>query len=1007
MMKVLQTIGRLRQLTIYFTLFSVLVATTFAAQGAAPTTNETARRMLDSFGERCGLCLHLGFRDAELTMQLSDDGRYLVHGVCRDVQVVEEGRKQIRRRGLGGAVSLEHHPLDRLPHADNLANLLVAEDVASSLDGGRLLDEIVRVLRPGGTALVVKTALDEGAMDEKELKQYLAKANVQHVEKKTIGSSVWFVFEKPRPSNMDQWTHRRYDASRNAVSQDQVSVPSGVRWMAGPNWPTGNRKRAVPAVVASKDRLVYVFDDLLKTEKGYRHQNMLVARDGFNGILLWQRKTGNEGSPILIHVGERVYTVVEDDGPLVALDAATGEVVQTYDEVGEPEEAYHVDGRLLVCPRSGVCCLEAKTGKLLWEHDAAVLEMVAGDRCVYVQGRFRNEDGERITGITALDLTSGRTLWRSDSDRWPRQARDAELILYQDGILVFADDGNHAVSAKDGKYLWSYEYPTIGHGGSHRKVVYMDDLLWIHSAKSEGPDGKDSYAWEGLDPQTGKTLKRLPHGRFKHRCMSDVATGRFIVCGSMDFVGLKSQKHTHFTATRVSCSSGGVIPANGLVYTFPHACGCYPMLRGFLGLAAEQDDVVPETGMPRHERGPAWPAQHSQPPKTDEAWTMYRANPQRSGSTSQRVPGRLKVRWSSQLSDVEAAAMRRQWDMKDFPRLTSATVSEGMVFAAVSDTHELYALNADSGETQWVFTAGGRIDCPPTLYRGLCLFGARDGYAYCLRASDGQLVWRYRAAPHPRRIVAYGQLESAWPVVGGVLIHDDLAYFVAGRHGAADGGVHIYAAQPASGEIVWHSNPKDFSTVPDVLVAREGAIHMANWQFDTKSGENREGSSDVTLSSARLGMLNDAWYERPIALRKNLQHWQAHDISAQMLAFDDKRIAGFEGVSKVSGGDGKISGNAELFVKPLGDDGRGWSSKHPLGTQLKGMAVAGDTLLVAGRLDGFDEDSHGLRVVSLSSGKSLGEVRLSEPLVHDCLSVAGGHVYLATERGRILCLSEQ
>jgi hypothetical protein len=71
------------------------------------------------------------------------------------------------------------------------------------------------------------------------------------------------------------------------------------------------------------------------------------------------------------------------------------------------------------------------------------------------------------------------------------------------------------------------------------------------------------------------------------------------------------------------------------------------------------------------------------------------------------------------------------------------------------------------------------------------------------------------------------------------------------------------------------------------------------------------------------------------------------------------------------------------------------------------MALAGDVLLVAGRMDGFDEDSYALRAVSLSDGKTLTEIRLSEPLVHDCLSVAGGRVYLATQRGRILCFGEQ
>ena len=44
-------------------------------------------------------------------------------------------------------------------------------------------------------------------------------------------------------------------------------------------------------------------------------------------------------------------------------------------------------------------------------------------------------------------------------------------------------------------------------------------------------------------------------------------------------------------------------------------------------------------------------------------------------------------------------------------------------------------------------TAGGRIDTPPTIADGLCLFGSHDGWVYCLRAADGRLAWRFRAAP--------------------------------------------------------------------------------------------------------------------------------------------------------------------------------------------------------------------------------------------------------------------
>ena len=78
--------------------------------------------------------------------------------------------------------------------------------------------------------------------------------------------------------------------------------------------------------------------------------------------------------------------------------------------------------------------------------------------------------------------------------------------------------------------------------------------------------------------------------------------------------------------------------------------------------------------------------------------------------------------------------------------------------------------DAATGETAWTFSADGRIDSPPTYYRGRLLFGSRDGWVYCLRAADGALIWRFRAAPVDRRLVAFEQVESAWPVHGSVLV---------------------------------------------------------------------------------------------------------------------------------------------------------------------------------------------------------------------------------------------
>lgn len=77
------------------------------------------------------------------------------------------------------------------------------------------------------------------------------------------------------------------------------------------------------------------------------------------------------------------------------------------------------------------------------------------------------------------------------------------------------------------------------------------------------------------------------------------------------------------------------------------------------------------------------------------------------------------------------------------------------------DAGVVCCLDAASGKLLWDFVAGGRVDSSPTVYRGRVIFGSADGCVYCLRASDGALIWRLRAAPGERRVVAFGQVESA------------------------------------------------------------------------------------------------------------------------------------------------------------------------------------------------------------------------------------------------------
>jgi outer membrane protein assembly factor BamB len=166
------------------------------------------------------------------------------------------------------------------------------------------------------------------------------------------------------------------------------------------------------------------------------------------------------------------------------------------------------------------------------------------------------------------------------------------------------------------------------------------------------------------------------------------------------------------------------------------------------------------------------------------------------------------------------------------------------------DAHELHALDAGSGEPVWRFQAGGRIDSPPTIHGGLALFGCHDGWVYGVAAADGRLAWRFRAAPQERRIVAFDQVESAWPVPGSVLVGNGVLHCVAGRSMFLDGGLRLRRLDPRTGRKLSETvlddrdpeNGKNLQShirrlsmpvaLPDVLSSDGRWVYMRSLRFD-------------------------------------------------------------------------------------------------------------------------------------------------------------------------------
>ena len=127
-----------------------------------------------------------------------------------------------------------------------------------------------------------------------------------------------------------------------------------------------------------------------------------------------------------------------------------------------------------------------------------------------------------------------------------------------------------------------------------------------------------------------------------------------------------------------------------------------------------------------------------------------------------------------------------------------------------------------------------------------------------------------------------------------------------------------------------------------------------------------------------------------------------------MLAFNNAVTCGYRACNKINTGNGEMSGNALLFSKVA--SGKDWSIKMPNTARMRGMVVAGERLYVAGNLYGDEKGAsaiNGVRVYNVLDGTLLAERAIKGGLVHDCIAVTGGRLYVSTQDGRVICLGSK
>lgn len=1058
---------------------TVLAALTVLAAWAPAAAALDADAVLDAAGARGGLVVVLGCDDPALLAGLRPSDAYLVHGLDTDARAVAAAREHLAQQGLYGCVTAGRLAAGRLPFVDDLVNVLVVTDGDAAVPDA----EMQRCLAPGGVLVDarrddVRVTQAPTPADIDAWTHYLYDASNNAVSQDRVVA----------PPRGLRWTcGPRYARSHEHLGSVSAMVSAGGRVFyihdAGP----------ISSVFLPPQWELVARDAF----SGVRLWRRPVKR--WESQLRGFRSGPPEIGRRMVVGGGRLYVALNYGEPVIAIDPATGKTLARLDGSEGARELLYDGGTLYVladdmtaedhvarkqwfntrAPKQKgyqfpkeplsmygtqrVMAFEAASGKRRWcdRDDRPAAEIMPATMAV-AEGRLCFQ----TTGeVVCLDAASGKERWRA---RRPvavsRFSWATPTLVVHDGVVVTGDrmpndnigeppekgsawimDNHHqmdpqpgelvAFALDDGKELWrapAFENYTIP-----MDIFVVGGLVWAGHVRSRNHPGFT----KGRDLKTGEVKVELPHNkelynlRMGHnRCHRNKATCRFLILGrdGIEFVDPAKGTGSGHWWVRGTCQYG-VMPANGLVYAPVHSCACHveEKLNGFNTLAPVS--AAPETEAEAADRlvkGPAYGTKVASAAARAD-WPTYRRDARRSGYQAIEAPPAPKPAWTATCAAP----------------LTAPVCAGGTVYVAETDRHTLRAFDADDGTDKWTFVADGRIDSPPTLCGNLCLFGTRGGSVTCLRADDGALVWRFRAAPADRRLFAYGQLESAWPVHGAVLVDREASggkatvYCAAGRSSHLDGGIRLYALDAETGE------PRHTATItaderadgknvikaaalPGLLSMQDGNVYMRHLRFLPRLSRQNKGLPHLYAPG---GFLDDTWWHRTYwiygtRMMSGYGGWpRIGNVTpaGRLLVYDGGEMIYGYGRMTYRAGAGHVRPDAakdyKVFAevrspKPGPEDkkkrGRGgrreitWS--EPLPFVARALVLSRDALLVAGGdgLPGTDADAAPgtFQIISRQDGGRRAACRLPAPPVLDGMALTGGGVLVSTTDGKVVCL---
>jgi quinohemoprotein ethanol dehydrogenase len=162
----------------------------------------------------------------------------------------------------------------------------------------------------------------------------------------------------------------------------------------------------------------------------------------------------------------------------------------------------------VVTGNEDVFALNAKTGEILWERWSGIDQKISTVCCGWVNRGLAMGEGMLFLGqfdvnVVALDIKTGKEVWKTPIEEWQNGYGITSAPLYYDGIIYSGITGGEfgvrgrltALDAKTGKILWRwYTLPAPGEVGSDTWPAGTD-----HAMRG----GATIWNTPALDPQLG------------------------------------------------------------------------------------------------------------------------------------------------------------------------------------------------------------------------------------------------------------------------------------------------------------------------------------------------------------------------------------------------------------------------------------------------------------------------------------------------------------------------